>query len=199
MAEFSGRIGHLDNIESPWANAGGVVKTIEDVEQMAHTGVGWIEAGSYTLLPRPGNGANGERVYHHDRDTGETFNSLGMPNTGMDEVEKEIPEMAKIAEAHRKKLLVNVAPVSAEPVEETLELVSRAYAAGAHGVLINAGCPNVEMPDGGRHELLSRNPKSMMRVLGGLDDFDKPVAVRISPQERYNDMAFWVEYCGAQG
>src|SRR5579885_3518334 len=115
MSEFSGRIGHLEDIQSPWGNAGGVVKTVEDVERMAKTGVGWIEAGSYTLEPRPGNGPNGERVYYHNPETGETFNSLGMPNKGMDVVETEIPEMAHIARTHNKKLVVNVAPVSADP------------------------------------------------------------------------------------
>lgn len=44
MKEFNELIGGLENVESPWGNAGGVVKTIEDVERMARTGVGWIEA-----------------------------------------------------------------------------------------------------------------------------------------------------------
>jgi len=39
---FDGRIGHLEGIESPFSNAGGVVKTVEDVAVMALTGVGYI-------------------------------------------------------------------------------------------------------------------------------------------------------------
>lgn len=186
---FNGELGHVGEIESPWGNAGGVVKTLEDVEQMAHTGVGWIEAGSYTLEPRLGNAWNPETeqfdrtVYYHNPETGETYNSLGMPNKGMDEVEAEIPEMVRIADAHNKKLLVNVAPVSDEPVEESIELVRRAYEAGAHGVVLNAGCPNVLTADGGRHELLSRSPQSFFSVIGGLAIVQTPIMVRISPQE----------------
>ncbi len=60
MAEANYRIGHLDNLESPWGNAGGVIKTVEDVAHMAATGVGWIEAGSYTLEARKGNAIDPE-------------------------------------------------------------------------------------------------------------------------------------------
>ncbi len=187
MSEFNGRIGHLYGIESPWGNAGGVVKTVEDVEQMARTGVGWIEGGSYTLEERAGNGANGERVYYHDPARGETFNSLGMPNKGMDAVEAEIPEMSKIARSYHKKLIVNVAPVSEEPVKEAVELIARSYAAGADGVVLNAGCPNVVLEDGGRHEILSYNPPGLAEVLNGIYEarFDRPIMIRISPPENY--------------
>src|SRR5581483_9991877 len=110
------RIGHLE-VDSPFANAGGVIKHPGEVEKIARTGVGWIEAGSFTLEPRPGNSPNGETVYVHDPQTGSSWNSLGMPNKGMDEVEKEIPEMKRIAHAHNKPLVVNVAPVTDKPAE----------------------------------------------------------------------------------
>lgn len=192
---FNGYIGHLEDIESPWGNAGGVVKTVDDVEVMARTGVGWIEAGSYTLEPRIGNSPNGEKVYYHNPGTGETFNSLGMPNKGMDSVEQEIPEMARIAHAHNKKLVVNVAPVTSMPttVVETGELVARAYYAGADAVLVNAGCPNVVTEDGGRHELLSRDPTALLMILAelghlGITGGHAPVFVRISPMESIEQM-----------
>lgn len=186
---FEGRIGHLEGIESPWGNAGGVVKTYEDVERMAKTGVGWIEAGSYTLEPRVGNSPNGENVYWHDENEGATYNSLGMPNKGMDVVEQEIPEMAKVAHAHGKKLVVNVAPVRSMPttVVEIRELVARTQSAGADAVLINAGCPNVETEDGGRHELLSRDPYSLGLILTELGHMglsqNSPIFLRTSPLE----------------
>jgi dihydroorotate dehydrogenase len=198
MADFTGRIGNIENIESPWGNAGGVVKTVEDVEKMAHTGVGWIEAGSYTLEMRRGNKWNPDTEeydpvrtdYDHDSETGLTHNSLGMPNKGMDVVETEIPEMVRIAHAHSKKLLVNVAPVSQVPVEESVELVRRSYAAGADGVILNAGCPNVKDPNGQQHRLLSRSPEEFLRVLTGLISgrVQKRIMTRISPQETQQDM-----------
>lgn len=185
MSEYS--IGHL-KVESPFANAGGVVKHVEDVEVMARTGVGWIECGSYTLEPRTGNSPNGEVVYYHDPKTGETFNSLGMPNKGIDIVEKEIPAMVEIAHKleRSKPLVVNIAPVSDEPTEECLELFIRANEAGADAVIINAGCPNVVTADGGRHEILSRDESALYKVLCGLrktvQKYPK-VFIRVSPQE----------------
>jgi dihydroorotate dehydrogenase len=65
MVSFSGHIGHLEGIEQPWGNAGGVVKTPEDVERMAKTEVGWIEGGSYTMERRSNNRPDGGAVYHY--------------------------------------------------------------------------------------------------------------------------------------
>jgi dihydroorotate dehydrogenase (fumarate) len=183
MEEYS--IGHL-TVDSPFGNAGGVVKRVEDVEKIAHTGVGWIEAGSYTMEPRAGNGANGEIVYYHNEETGETFNSLGMPNKGIDAVALDIPQMAEIAHGFGKPLVVNVAPVSDEPAGESIELVRRAYEAGADAVLLNAGCPNVVTEDGGRHEILSHNADALGLVLRGLSaqfatDKARPIFIRTSP------------------
>lgn len=94
--------------------------------------------------------------------------------------------MAKIARAHKKSLVVNVAPVSNEPAGESVELIRRAYDAGADKVLLNAGCPNVLTEDGGRHELLSRSPTEFLRTLYAVKKSNvKPVWVRISPQESY--------------
>lgn len=186
------RIGHLV-VESPFGNAGGVVKTVEDVEAMAKAGVGWVEAGSYTLEPRRGNAWNEEtgqydkRVYCHNPDTGETFNSFGMPNKGMDEVARDMPEMVRTAHAFGKPLVVNVAPVSEAPVEESVELVRRAYEAGADAVLLNAGCPNVVTAGGGRKEILSHNPRRLYEVLeaigsiAGTHALFPKVFVRTSP------------------
>jgi dihydroorotate dehydrogenase len=182
-------IGHLE-VETPWANAGGVVKHVHEVASIASTGVGWIEAGSYTLEARLGNEWNEEtkaydkRVYFHNSDTSETYNSLGMPNKGMDVVETEIAEMKK--EAQGKPLIVNVAPVTHEPIQESIELVTRAYEAGADAVLLNASCPNVVTQDGSRHEILSNSPEALSLVLEGLQavtDTHKPIFIRISPTE----------------
>jgi dihydroorotate dehydrogenase len=188
MSEY--HIGHLE-IDSPFGNAGGVVKHVEDVEKMAHTGVGWIEAGSYTLEPRAGNAVNPDdpdgplrTVYYHDPATGETFNSLGMPNKGMDSVMTHMPNMAKVAHGHDKPLLVNVAPVSDDPAAESIELVRRAYESGADAVLLNAGCPNVVIEGGGRHEILSHNVEALETTLAGLKAVTErfqPIFIRTSP------------------
>jgi dihydroorotate dehydrogenase len=196
MADFRGTIGHIEGIESPWGNAGGVVKSIEEVEMMSKTGVGWVEDGSETLLGRLGNGWNAEteqrdkKDWDYNPETGEMHNSLGMPGKGMDAEEKIIPEKKKIANAYGKPLLVNVAPVTAKPAEESLDLIKRAYAAGADGVILNAGCPNVYDEEGNPHEVLSKSPVDFGRVLFYLADagLSKPIWVRISPQESLANM-----------
>ncbi len=194
---FNGSVGHLEGVESPLANAGGVVRTTEDVEHIANTGVGWIEKGSDTLEGRLGNGWNqatqqrDKKDWDYNPETGSMHNSLGMPGKGMEAVEKEVPEMASIAHAHKKHLALNVAPVSPHPAEESLELIRRAYAAGADTVILNAGCSNVYGEDGNPHEILSRSPVDFSRALLYLGEsgLPKPIWVRISPQDSPEDMS----------
>lgn len=192
---FTGKIGYLE-IESPFGNAGGVVKTPKDVERMAMTGVGWIEGGSYTFEGRLGNAFNPEtgqfdkRVYHHDPITGVTTNSLGMPNIGFfgeesqETVLDQMPHMVQVAHNQRKPFVANVAPVSSSPLEESQELVAAAFSAGADAVLLNGGCPNVVEEDGGRHQLLSRDPDALYEVLNGLRGVvgrHREIFLRVSP------------------
>lgn len=184
------RIGHLE-IESPWGNAGGVVKTPEEAELMAHTGVGWVEAGSYTIDRREVNDFPTEMTYYHNSETGVTLNSLGMPNPGMDVLEEQLPKMIETVHALGKKLVVNVAPVSLKPIEESRELVERSYAAGADAVLLNAGCPNVIAADLSHHEILSNDANAFSEVITGLGKVAakyRPIFVRISPAETYEHM-----------
>jgi dihydroorotate dehydrogenase len=193
---FDGSIGHMEDLSGPWGNSGGVVKTIEDVEAMAQTGVAWIEDGSQTLQPRLGLAVDPEnpegprrKVYTHNPETGQTGNALGMPGQGMDVVVPELRERQRIAHSHGKNYILNVAPVTSEPLAETVELVTRAYETDIDAVLVNAGCPNVEVDDsGGRMELLSRSEEKLESVLYALRpvvERFKPVVLRISPQESF--------------
>jgi len=52
-------------LESPLMNAGGLLKTVADVEMMARTALGGV-SGSFTLDGRVGNSPGGETVYYHD-------------------------------------------------------------------------------------------------------------------------------------
>ncbi len=185
---FVGRVGHLEGIESPFSNAGGVVKTIEDVAKMALTGVGYIEAGSYTLEPRLGNAVDPEypelgeqyKVYHHDPELGLTHNSLGMPNKGLDWLIGVLPDMLDVAHAHNKPLMVNIAPVSHEPSDELYNMAGILLENGVDGLIINGGCPNVKDTTGGNHAILSRNPEA-----------SREVAEVLSPWARTHGRKFW--------
>ncbi|MDL2363124.1 MAG: hypothetical protein QFB86_01935 [Patescibacteria group bacterium] len=178
------RIGHL-NVDSPWGNAGGVVRSVEDVAMLARSGVGWIEAGSYTTDPRAGNNPRGEKVYVHNADQGYTANSLGMPNKGIEVAVQQIPTMVEAAHAQNKPFIINVAPVSADPAGESRRLVAKAMYAGADAVLLNASCPNVETPDGSRSEVLSYSPGALKLTLNALrtivDKKGQQIFIRVSP------------------
>lgn len=189
------RIGEYE-MESPLMNAGGVVKTVEDVRLMAATGVGAVLAGSFTLEPRVGNSPNGEKVYDHDSETGITTNSLGMPNKGLVEVAKDLPDMIQIAHDQGKPFILNFAPVSSDPMLEIVrmsEILQRAGIDNLDGFELNASCPNVVTSDGGRHELLSRHPEQLGEVVAELRDISTKevpfgtLIVRVSPFEGQQD------------
>jgi dihydroorotate dehydrogenase len=183
------RIGSYE-MESPLMNAGGVVKSVEDVQMMSETGVGAVLAGSYTLEPRIGNSPNGEVVYHHDAQTGATYNALGMPNRGLEAIAKNLPEMIKIAHDNGKPFVLNLAPVSTDPVDEIIAMSAILAHAGVEGldaIELNGSCPNVVSSDGGRHAILSHNPDLLGDVLNELSDIaanELPfgsLIVRVSP------------------
>ncbi len=183
-------------LESPLINAGGLVKTVEDARQMAATGVGAVLAGSFTLDPRIGNSPNGEVVYYHDPASSITYNSLGMPNKGMETVAKDLRDMIKIAHDFGKPFILNFAPVSDNPIAEVItmsEILARANIENLDGLELNASCPNVVTGNGGRHELLSHHPEFMADVLMELRDISAnevpfgSLLVRISPFRSADD------------
>lgn len=176
-------------MDTPWGNAAGTVKTPAEAEMMAHTGVGWVEAGSISLNPRPLQRQGNEDLYHHNPINGLSHNSLKLFNPGIDAVEEQIPDMAKVAHGLGKKLFINVAPVSEDPVAESQELAWRSYEAGADAVVINAGCPTVAKD--GKNDILSYNFDLFKATIDGLElitEKHHPVFVKISPQESFSDM-----------
>lgn len=200
MSETNWSVGRMEGLGSPWGNAGGVVKTLEQFQKMALTGVGWIESGSYTMEERFGNKKlepinlnvepiTGEPiVYYHDPVTGETTNSIGMENPGRDKLVGMVPEMLKIAKRYGKEAVFNVAPVSENPVTEVYELVHSLVSVGARRIIINLGCPNVISEDGTAHSTLSHSPEVVGAVLKGLQPLvekypDLDIYVRTSPDD----------------
>jgi dihydroorotate dehydrogenase len=182
---FEGRIGHIDDIHSPWANAGGVVKTYNDAEVMARTGVGYIEYGTVTIERRPDLSAVGS-VYYHDAAAGFTYNRKELDNVGIDAAEPELKEAVDMAHTYGKKIVANVAPVSSHPASELAELITRTYRAGVDGVLINPFCPNVE----GVSSQLAREPDRFINVLESLKRIIKmPLWVRIGYSSKPGEIA----------
>jgi dihydroorotate dehydrogenase len=178
--------------ESPLMNAGGLLKTVADVEMMARTAVGAVLAGSFTLDGRVGNSPGGETVYYHDYKAQVSYNSLGMPNAGARELAAsgELQQMVNIAHDLGKPFIFNFAPVSGDPVDEVITLggiLSKYEIEGIDAIELNASCPNVITKDGGRHELLSHHPELLEEVLAELCDIAanevplKALITRVSP------------------
>jgi dihydroorotate dehydrogenase len=177
-------------LQSPVINGGGLVKTVEDVRQMARTSVGAVMPGSYTLDQRIGNSPNGEVTYYHDEHSGVTYNSRGLPNPGMEYVAENFSEMASICHDYGKPLILNFAPVTSRPRIEVRAMAGMLVRGGVEyvdAIELNASCPNVVTEDGGRHELLCHDTAHLWEVLGDLRDITRqylPVGsliVRISP------------------
>lgn len=193
MRSFDGRIGHLEGITEPWANGGGVIRTIDLVEDMAKTQVGSIERGSEGIEARLGLAVDPKhpelgsqfKVHTYDPDTGLTGNAYSMPSSPIDVWITEIPECVRIAEAYNKKFIQNVGVVGEDPIAEARELVSRSYEAGAHAVLLNPDCPSLFDEDGQRKEQYSRDPEALGRLLDSLQPVVEkymPIFLRIAPQ-----------------
>lgn len=183
-------------MESALMNAGGLVKSVEDVRLMAATAVGAVLAGSYTIEPRAGNSPNGEVVYYHDSLTGGTYNALGMPNKGLVDVAANLNEMIDIAHDHGKPFILNFAPVTSDPRAEVMllaEILADAKVETLDAIELNASCPNVITEDGSRKELLSHHPGLLGEVLHELSDIGvtrvpfETLMVRISPFRRQAD------------
>lgn len=183
-------------MSSPLMNAGGLVKSVEDVRLMAQTGVGAVLAGSFTLDERVGNSPNGEQVYFHDPANSITYNSLGMPNKGLRTMAKDIPTMVEIAHDYGKPFILNFAPVTSDPVREINQAFYLLAKADVEldGFELNASCPNVILDGGRRHDILSANPTLFSEVLGEISDMSRsyvPIGTRltrISPLRDFDDV-----------
>ena len=186
------------NLDSPFMNAGGLVKGLEDARRMAATAVGAVVAGSFTIDEKVGNSPNGEIVYYHDPQTMITYNALGMPNKGLRSLAAtgELQDMIDVTHDAGKPFILNFAPISEDPFAEVTELraiLARAKIENLDGLELNASCPNVVTADGGRHELLSHHTAQLGDVLYELDNIswnEVPfgfLAVRISPFRRKED------------
>lgn len=135
--------------------AGGIYKTAAHVGMIVDTDV-IPEWGSITTEPKPGNG--GRDYYAEYRDVPyqgrvliRTLNSIGLTNPGMKHVEKHAAELLKRYEDAGKPLILNV---SGESVDDLLELVERAIAAGFRVIVMNGACPNGANSDGSRIPIL---------------------------------------------
>lgn len=116
-------------------NAGGLVKTPDDVRHMAGTRVNVIVAGSFTVPEKPGNPEPRIHIYGN----GNSGNSVGLKNGGIEMLDKELPAMVATAHAVGKSLILNIAGETPEEFARLAEVGSRH---GVDGIELNLSCPN---------------------------------------------------------
>lgn len=167
-------------LEHPLMNAAGMAKVVEDVERLARSASSAIVIGSYTTDARTGNSGTTYATESHNRSF--SLNSRGLPNPGMDYLEKYLPKMVSIAHEANKPLFVSVAGVA--PAEYEL-LVECAFSGGADLVEINLGCPNV-WNEKLQHKIPSFSPITISEIIHFIQRAahkspKKPICMKLSP------------------
>lgn len=130
MVHFVQLICHMERIKI--GNAAGWCKSLEQVEALAASAVDFIVVGSVTLEPRVGNLG---KTFN-----GESLNSSGMPNPGIEKIKEIAPEMIRVAHAGGKSIILSLGGGS---VEEFSALCTEALTCGFDGIELNLSCPNV--------------------------------------------------------
>ncbi len=166
-------------LEHPLMNAAGTCKVLEDVERLATSATAAIVVGSYTMDARVGNSGTTYGMSRHERFS---LNSLGLPNPGIQYLEKNLKEMVTIAHQAEKPLFVSITGFAPPEYELLLEC---AFDSGADMVELNLGCPNVWNGQL-QHKIPSFSPPTISEILhfvqrAGHRNPKKPICVKLSP------------------
>lgn len=122
--------------------------------------------GSITLDYKEGNEAKyGGPVYRYVKETGLTYNSMGLPNLGIKRVAELLPELIGMAHMNDKKFGISLAPLSSNPGHEWAQMADIALGAGVDIIEFNAGCPNIYDAEGNPKVVLSLVPDAMGEAL----------------------------------
>ncbi len=175
-------------IEHPIMNAAGTCKTVEDVSKIAKSASAAIMVGSVTTKPRTVN--NIGNVFHSNPEY--ALNSLGMPNPGLEWYKSQLPSMATIATGAGKPLFVSVAGFS--PAEYA-QLGYEVLLAGAHGVELNLGCPNI-WDSSQQKKIPSFDPCLLAEILETASGYISKFGIKLSP---YSDPALLSEVASVIG
>jgi dihydroorotate dehydrogenase len=166
------------DLETPLINAAGSIngtnpeKIIREVETLSDTAIGAITVGSFTVPRQEGNAVNyGEPVYYHDQKAGLTYNSMGLPNIGLDAAVQLAPRIFEAADD--KYVIFSVSPTKSEEhgtsVEQSVRLVYELFdKAKADLVELNVSCPNVVTEGGGRKPIMGYDLETMQELVDAL-------------------------------
>lgn len=161
---------------SPLLNAAGSINgpnaegLLREVDLLASTGIGAITVGSFTIPRQEGNEAKyGSPTYYHDSAEGKTYNSMGLPNIGLQEALALAPDV--ISRSHDKGKPVvfsgspTVSPESGSSVDQARKLVYEFLQTGVDLVELNVSCPNVVTEGGSRKPIMGYDLESMAELV----------------------------------
>lgn len=163
-------------LDSPLLNAAGLIngpypgRILREVDLLAKTGVGAITVGSFTVPPQEGNKKKyGDPTYHYDAVKKKMYNSMGLPNIGLEKAVALAPEIINRAHDRGKPVIFSGspadAPESGESVEQARRLVYELLQTGVDMVELNVSCPNVVTEGGGRKPIMGYDLESMTMLV----------------------------------
>jgi dihydroorotate dehydrogenase len=167
-------------LESPLVNAAGSINGVStegilrEVSDLAQTGIGAITVGSFTVPPQAGNEARfGAPIYYYDAETRTTYNSMGLPNIGIEAAVRLSPSLTTRAHAMGKIVISSGSPTNASEygssVAQAARLAYELLETDADLVEVNVSCPNVVDSGGGRKPIMGYDLESMEELLARLD------------------------------
>lgn len=190
--------------KNPVGLAAGFDKNGEMMGEMANLGFGFIEVGTVTPLPQPGNPQ--PRMFRMPADGG-LINRMGFNNLGVDVVAERLAAFRKNAKGAQKKLIIggnigkNKVTPNEDAVSDYIKCFDRLFDVVDYFV-VNVSSPNTP----GLRALQEKEP--LMELLNTLQQrnskngISRPILLKIAPDltdEQLNDIVEIVQGTGIAG
>jgi dihydroorotate dehydrogenase len=168
-----------------------VAKTLSEVKVFSETSAGAVLVGSITLQAREGNPE--PRWFVGD---GYALNSYGMPNGGIEQYRKELPEMITVVHAAGKVFFLDIAGFS---TDDYVQLATMAQEVGVDVLELNLGCPNIRT-DGVQKPIVSFDRIAMQEIIDSVAGvFSGPLVLKLSPYSNPAELKAVAELINASG
>jgi dihydroorotate dehydrogenase len=189
---------------NPVGLAAGFDKNADVISEMANLGFGFIEVGTVTPLPQPGNPK--PRMFRLPKDGG-LINRMGFNNLGVDVVAEHIAAYRKNPSAAQKGLIIggnigkNKVTPNEEAVNDYIKCFDRLFDVVDYFV-VNVSSPNTP----GLRELQEKEP--LLHLLNTLQQrnskngISRPILLKIAPDlsnEQLDDIVEIVQTAGIAG
>jgi len=148
----------MDLLQLKIGNSAGMVKTIEEVRELARAPITNIVLGSITVEERAGNP---EPTFWISPDDTYALNSRGLPCRGISYYEKHGSAIANIVHGAYKKLTVSI--VSTQSNDDWARL-AKCATVFADCIELNLSCPN-KWKNGENEAVIAENPDAVMEII----------------------------------